>query len=240
MKQCKECKCQLTEDQFNSKGGDRKNTICKVCEYTKKKKYTCEIPPDKKQCTCCKELKYKNNFRDNTSKCYPCIQKIKELTAHPKGVRTEKECKECHLILPVEDFYTKGMPSGKIGYHYKCKKCSNIIRYKRKVSHPTQRSFVVKEMRSLQLNLDRQKNRAKNYGMTLEQLNEMISKQNNKCYICGLPGEENVHGVLCIDHCHSSLKVRKLLCNSCNVALGQLKDDMSYIRKLVDYLKLHK
>ena len=101
-------------------------------------------------------------------------------------------------------------------------------------------TFIVKEIKSLQSKLDNQKKRARNYGMTLEQLNEMIDKQNNKCYVCGLPGEENVRGVLCIDHCHSSLKVRKLLCNYCNITLGQLKDDMSYIRKLVAYLVEHK
>lgn len=40
-----------------------------------------------------------------------------------------------------------------------------------------------------------------------------------ECVICGDPGE------LVVDHCHSTNKVRGMLCGSCNLGLGKFKDD---------------
>ena len=56
---------------------------------------------------------------------------------------------------------------------------------------------------------------------------EMISDENLKdiietvkeCVICGDSVE------LVVDHCHSTNKVRGMLCGSCNLGLGKFKDD---------------
>lgn len=40
-----------------------------------------------------------------------------------------------------------------------------------------------------------------------------------------------------LDHCHDSLKVRGLLCNRCNTTLGLVNDDVSTLKKMIDYLK---
>jgi hypothetical protein len=78
-----------------------------------------------------------------------------------------------------------------------------------------------------------------NYGITLDGYNELLNKQDGSCYIC------NVHHTtqkkrLHIDHCHTSGKVRNLLCSNCNTALGLLKEDVVRARKLVDYIEEHK
>ena len=40
-----------------------------------------------------------------------------------------------------------------------------------------------------------------------------------------------------VDHCHATGHVRGILCFNCNAALGHLKDDLTRIEKLMDYLK---
>ena len=41
---------------------------------------------------------------------------------------------------------------------------------------------------------------------------------------------------ICVDHCHTTGKVRGFLCHRCNIALGMVKDDAGRLRKLADYL----
>lgn len=65
------------------------------------------------------------------------------------------------------------------------------------------------------------------YGITIDQYNEMLVKQNGSCKLCG--NKEHIRSTskdrkpkpLAIDHCHTTGKVRGLLCHNCNVMLGQ-------------------
>lgn len=41
-----------------------------------------------------------------------------------------------------------------------------------------------------------------------------------------------------IDHCHTTGKVRGLLCHSCNVALGWVRDNPATLKRLAEYLTL--
>lgn len=73
----------------------------------------------------------------------------------------------------------------------------------------------------------------KNYGVTREQYQEMLSRQNGCCAICGNnPGKWR----LSIDHCHKTGAVRALLCRACNGGIGLLKDDTSLLTKAIEYL----
>jgi hypothetical protein len=75
----------------------------------------------------------------------------------------------------------------------------------------------------------------KHYGITLEDYNEMFSAQDGKCAICS--GGPNGEKRLCVDHCHSTGKVRGLLCDKCNVGLGRFNDDLALLEKAIEYLK---
>jgi hypothetical protein len=82
------------------------------------------------------------------------------------------------------------------------------------------------------------------YGITLERYNEILQKQGGVCAICG---GLNAHphrwgGVttrLTIDHCHSTGRVRGLLCGACNVAIGMLKDNPTLVQAALVYLNSH-
>lgn len=42
---------------------------------------------------------------------------------------------------------------------------------------------------------------------------------------------------LSIDHCHTTGKVRGLLCRQCNIALGKFKEDVTILQSAIAYLK---
>jgi hypothetical protein len=76
----------------------------------------------------------------------------------------------------------------------------------------------------------------KHYRLTLEQYEQMLSEQGYVCKICGKPETSKPHG-LSVDHCHSTGKVRGLLCGNCNTLLGHAKDSTEVLLKCVNYLE---
>lgn len=58
--------------------------------------------------------------------------------------------------------------------------------------------------------------------------------EKKSCDACG-----NSKLKLHVDHCHTSGAVRGVLCFTCNVALGNLKDSLERLEMLIKYLKAH-
>ncbi len=79
------------------------------------------------------------------------------------------------------------------------------------------------------------------YGISIEQYDEMLLAQKRLCAICNQP--ETSIGVggrvkpLFVDHCHTTKKVRKLLCDHCNQVIGRAKDNIQILEKAIQYLK---
>ena len=72
------------------------------------------------------------------------------------------------------------------------------------------------------------------YGMTLEEYVLMEEEQSGVCKICA---QKCVTGRnLAVDHCHETGKIRGLLCQNCNTAIGKFGDDENRIKKAVEYL----
>lgn len=59
----------------------------------------------------------------------------------------------------------------------------------------------------------------------------LIEQQKGACAICGSVGP------LVLDHCHTAVAFRGLLCNLCNVGLGAFRDDPALLRQAARYLK---
>jgi Recombination endonuclease VII len=75
----------------------------------------------------------------------------------------------------------------------------------------------------------------KQYGLTEEQYEQLLNKQNNCCAIWDtlkIEGRNNLH----IDHDHETGTIRGLLCSNCNTALGLLKENLILFNKAVNYL----
>lgn len=74
----------------------------------------------------------------------------------------------------------------------------------------------------------------KRFGITVEEYDAMVAAQGGRCAICR---GENTRGVrLPVDHNHKTGKVRGLLCERCNLALGQFGDDPQLLERAIAYL----
>lgn len=72
-------------------------------------------------------------------------------------------------------------------------------------------------------------------GLTTEEYEILAWAQGLQCAVCG----EEPDKALCVDHNHKTGKVRELLCNGCNSALGFARENPEILRKLADYLLKH-
>ena len=64
----------------------------------------------------------------------------------------------------------------------------------------------------------------------------LFRSQNNKCAVCNTDRIELKRN-LCVDHDHVTLKVRGLLCDTCNRSLGLLKDNIEILKSAIKYLE---
>lgn len=74
------------------------------------------------------------------------------------------------------------------------------------------------------------------YGITREEYLMLLSKQDNKCKICGKAEKDNGRE-LAVDHCHNTNRIRGILCVRCNAGLGNFKDNIRLLEKAVNYLR---
>lgn len=73
------------------------------------------------------------------------------------------------------------------------------------------------------------------YGITQDEYENMVVKQNGLCYICG---DEPKRGLF-VDHNHETDKVRNLLCDLCNKGLGLLRERVDIMERMILYVRKH-
>jgi len=78
----------------------------------------------------------------------------------------------------------------------------------------------------------------KEYGLTPQQVDDMMIAQGGKCAICNDVLGSTHHAQ--IDHCHATGVVRGLLCINCNWMLGKSRDNPVTLRAAADYLERSK
>lgn len=75
----------------------------------------------------------------------------------------------------------------------------------------------------------------KDFGINADQYEAMLHEQNHVCAICGK--HDICNRDLAVDHCHTTKRVRGLLCTNCNMALGKFQDDLQNLRKAIEYME---
>jgi len=155
-------------------------------------------------------------------------------------------CKCCNKTYPfTEEFFTKDK-NKRYGLRTQCRNCikeKNRIRYK---ENKTDENFI-KKVKSLnkykrewaRANPNKERNARLKYvfNITLEEYNIMLQKQEGVCAICE---KECITGKnLCVDHNHTSGKIRGLLCDRCNNGLGRFDDDIELLKKAIKYLEFY-
>ena len=78
------------------------------------------------------------------------------------------------------------------------------------------------------------------FGISLEEYDELLEKQNGVCAICKEPNTIKGRGgkplPLAIDHDHNTGKIRGLLCATCNIAIHKAEQDLSWFDTAKIYL----
>lgn len=76
------------------------------------------------------------------------------------------------------------------------------------------------------------------YGLTIEEYDEIMERQDGGCAICHATPEEGSGRWerLHVDHDHATERVRGILCHNCNSGLGHFKDDPELLRAAIHYL----
>lgn len=135
--------------------------------------------------------------------------KIKEL----------KQCFKCGEDKPHMEFHrNKAKPDG---LQTMCKSCRHKL-YRKNAEQVKDRSRTNYLRRT--------------YDMSLEDYASLLIAQEHSCAVCG--GQETVEGQsLSVDHCHSTGKVRGLLCFNCNAGIGRLGDTIEGLTKALRYLE---
>jgi hypothetical protein len=133
-----------------------------------------------------------------------------------------RTCMTCGVEKQITEFYMRDKKTGR--RHSACKECDKA---RVKARH--------------QANPERTRNNdlKRNYGITLQEHQEMYNNQNGRCAICKKEGDGKWKK-LCVDHDHETGKVRQLLCRRCNMVLGQVYDNISLLEEHIKYLKKHK
>jgi Recombination endonuclease VII len=110
----------------------------------------------------------------------------------------------------------------------------SLTRERRRARRASRKDFINARVR-LRRATDsdfRDRERARRYGLSLEEYRAILERQGNACAICKRSGVR-----LYIDHCHVTRMVRRLLCGRCNTGLGFFSDDPDRLRAAADYLE---
>jgi hypothetical protein len=77
------------------------------------------------------------------------------------------------------------------------------------------------------------------YGILPDEYDALLAGQGGLCAICGADRFDRRRKALGVDHDHLTGAIRGLLCRSCNLALGFLRDDPALARAALAYLIAH-
>ena len=82
------------------------------------------------------------------------------------------------------------------------------------------------------------KNLVHRYGVTAPARKKLLREQNNSCALCRnkikFTGDTSQLGA-CLDHCHSTGRIRGILCGTCNTWLGYYENKKIDLSILRDY-----
>jgi hypothetical protein len=74
------------------------------------------------------------------------------------------------------------------------------------------------------------------YGISPGEYRKLLNVQGGACAICQRTDQKR----LAVDHCHETGKIRALLCQRCNLVLGQVEDDPVLLEKMGQFLIAHR
>jgi hypothetical protein len=132
-----------------------------------------------------------------------------------------KVCIKCKVEKSVSEFWPRGgRQKGQVDSY--CKPCANERKKIWDDDNKYRRKLVL--IKNL-------------YGIDEEEYVGLINRAAGRCESCGDPFIGSWKDQMNVDHNHTTGVVRGMLCSSCNIALGLLKEDEIRIEKLLSYLR---
>jgi len=110
---------------------------------------------------------------------------------------------------------------------YCSKSCKRVKKSQQRREHPNYRANT------------RRYNLSQKFGISLEQYDEMLRRQNHCCAICHRHQDE-IKRKFAVDHDHATGRIRSLLCNFCNTSLGGFDDSIEKLERAISYLEHHR
>jgi len=148
-----------------------------------------------------------------------------------------KQCSSCREEQPLDCFHKNRTRVD--GFEYICKKCDAQRKAHHYKKNRTRRLQQTKDWQAANPGHKRDAALWRRYKITHDDYLEMLEDQNGGCAICGAKAEDQKHGVLYVDHNHDTDEVRGLLCNLCNVGIGNLQDSPKVLTSALQYLLDH-
>lgn len=143
--------------------------------------------------------------RGMTKVCNKCFETKSYREFVTNGNRVRNTCRPCHAAYQRD--YLKANP------HQVVKGSIRAAHY-RQSSRGFERQLL------------------KDYGITLEEYNQMAARQDFRCAICGQD-----EAPLVVDHKHGARGARGLLCQPCNKGLGHFFDTPALLTAAAGYLR---
>ena len=163
-----------------------------------------------------------------------------------------KRCIKCGEVKPLSEFYAmRGMRDG---HRNDCKECSRAAKRERHRPQPRGEpracaavgrrqprtacrvSSGVSKLAGAKGRHARPSTTGVRYGISADEVDEMLEAQNGGCAICKQPAPERLASMH-LDHDHEPGQIRGFLCLDCNQALGKFRDDPALLLRAVVYLR---
>ena len=153
---------------------------------------------------------------------------------------THKRCPKCEQVKAVSLFYRKNTKTAR-GWAWDsyCIDCRRAACQEYGTRSRESRNARLRQWRKKNPVAARKKDYLarikKKYGLSAVDVEQMRSSQNGECAIC-----REAKDRLFIDHCHSTGRVRALLCQTCNTFLGWYEKKAETILQFQAYLEQHR
>lgn len=264
MKSCSKCGAEkpLVDFHRNHRASDGRQSECKACLASRRKKIAGTVTVTEKHCTRCQETKPVEEFARNRaardghqSYCRACsyvaqreyLERNAEIVAlrraqkllEPIGSDKTKRCRGCDTEKPLLEFYAHRSTKDRRATY--CKVCAKAQDTERRAKDRERYLARLKEWREANKDRRRELMREWNlalYGLRPDDYIAMYERQEGRCAICGETGETFGGRRLHVDHDHETGRVRGLLCGLCNSALGKFKDSPDRLRAAASYLEV--
>jgi len=158
-----------------------------------------------------------------------------------------KKCGKCQTLKSLQSFAKD--KQRKDGLTCSCKSCRNPqaktwrdknpkrVKEINDKSKQNRKEYYDNPERKLK---NRSRELEKRLGITHTEYESILASQGGVCAICKRYKITSNNKYMAIDHCHSTLKIRGVLCNWCNRALGLLEDNIEFFNSAIKYLENNK